>query len=52
MKNLGKADTTDTTDAATSLPTTPPTARIFASTRFNGDGIVTAASTDDAHCRR
>lgn len=49
VKNLGKADTTDTTDAATlSADDTADSARIFASTRFNGDGIVTAASTDDA----
>ncbi|MFZ2853212.1 MAG: hypothetical protein WAZ34_03745 [Rhodocyclaceae bacterium] len=43
LKNLGRADA----DAIGADETTD-SARIFARTRFNGDGIITAASTDDA----
>lgn len=42
LDNLGKADA-DTIDIAD----TSDSVAIFAKTRFNGDGIITAASTDD-----
>ncbi|HEX5802016.1 MAG TPA: hypothetical protein VFY24_03255 [Azospira sp.] len=45
LENLGKdSDSISAEDTADS-------ARIFAATRFNGDGIVTAASTDDEALR-
>jgi len=42
LENLGKEDT------VISLADTKDIAAIFAKTRFNGDGIITEASTDDA----
>lgn len=47
LKNLGK------TDALAITPEdTTDTTRIFAKTRFNGDGIIPLAATDDAGLRR
>ena len=42
LANLGKADN------RISLADTADIAAIFAKTRFNGDGVITVASTDDA----
>jgi len=43
LENLGKADAT-----AISVADTSDSVAIFAKTRFNGDGIITPDSTDDA----
>lgn len=43
LSNLGKADA-----ATINVEDTMDTARIFAQTKFNGDGIIPADSTDDA----
>lgn len=43
LANLGKANATEIT-----LADTADTAKIFAATKFNGDGIVTAAAAGDA----
>jgi hypothetical protein len=47
LANLGKKDATVIT-----LEDTSDTARIFALTRFNGDGIVCTDSTEDDTCKR
>jgi len=47
LSGLGKEDAREITIADTT-----DTARIFAQTRFNGDGIVPADSTDDPHVRQ
>lgn len=46
LANLGKADAT-----AITAEDTADTARIFAQTKFNGDGVVPADSTDDEATR-
>ncbi len=47
LKNLGKADA-----SAISLADVADTAKIFAQTKFNGDGIVPPDATDDAALRQ
>ncbi len=47
LSDLGKKD-----EKAISLADVTDTAKIFAATRFNGDGIVPAASADDQDVRR
>jgi hypothetical protein len=46
LQNLGKADA-----SSISVADTADTAKIFAATRFNGDGIVPADSAEDAETR-
>ncbi|MBE2212695.1 MAG: hypothetical protein IAE82_02410 [Opitutaceae bacterium] len=43
LRNLGKADAT-----SISLAEASDTARIFGQSKFNGDGVITVQSTDDA----
>jgi len=47
LANLGKPDAT-----AISVEDTTDTTRIFSQTKFNGDGIITADSTDDAELKQ
>jgi hypothetical protein len=47
LENLGKSNA-----AAITAEDTADTSRIFASTRFNGDGVVPPASTDDPELAR